>query len=65
MGRFWRLNSWDILDDPLGLLQMALAPLLDPLSHRGAVAFTFGFALFFGMQLLLLAVATARTVWRS
>lgn len=57
MGRFWRFNSWDILHDPLGLFVRALQPLLDPSSHRGAVAFTFGFALFFGMQLLLFAVA--------
>ena len=63
MGRFFRLNSGDIVDKPLRLFEMAFDPLLDPLAHRGAVAFTVGFAIFFGMQLLVLnAVCPARPI---
>jgi len=57
LGRFRRLNSWDILDDPLALMRLVLQPIFDPLAHPRALGFTFAFAVFFGAQLLLLAVA--------
>ncbi len=61
MGRFFRLNSWDVVDRPLRLFELASAPLLDPAAHPGAVAFTAGFAVFLGMQWLgLKALADPR-----
>lgn len=58
MGRFFRLNSWDVVDRPWRLFELASAPLLDPLSHPGAVAFTAAFAVFLGVQWLGLSALT-------
>jgi uncharacterized membrane protein len=43
-GRFERFNSWDVVSDPLALLEGALRPFLHPLSQPGAWEFTFVFA---------------------
>ena len=36
LGRFLRLNSWDVATDPLGVLGLVMQHLLDPLAHDQA-----------------------------
>ncbi len=60
LGRFWRLNSWDLIERPTRLFRLAIEPLLDPIGHKGAVAFTATFAAFFGLQWALLHLATSK-----
>lgn len=38
LGRFLRWNSWDILTDPLAVLQDAITPFLHPIAYRQPVA---------------------------
>jgi uncharacterized membrane protein len=38
LGRFLRWNSWDIVVDPLGVLQDAITPCLHPIANRQPVA---------------------------
>lgn len=38
LGRFLRWNSWDIVVDPMGVLQDAIAPFLHPIANRQPVA---------------------------
>ncbi len=52
LGRFVRLNSWDILQDPAETTQQILGLIIDP-SRRGA-AFTFLYTFFFLFIFLLL-----------
>jgi uncharacterized membrane protein len=44
LGRFARLNSWDVLIDPLAVAQHALQPIADPLAHPRAWGVTVVFA---------------------
>lgn len=54
LGRFLRFNSWDVLVAPAELLTRALHPLATPFGHPRALGFTLAFALFFGVQAVLL-----------
>lgn len=38
LGRFLRWNSWDVLTNPLGILEDAIMPFLHPLAYRVPVA---------------------------
>lgn len=38
LGRFLRWNSWDVVTDPLGVLQDAIMPFLHPIAYRQPVA---------------------------
>ncbi len=38
LGRFLRWNSWDVVTDPLAVLQDAIAPFLHPIAYRQPVA---------------------------
>ncbi len=38
LGRFLRWNSWDVVTDPLAVLQDAITPFLHPIAHRQPVA---------------------------
>jgi uncharacterized membrane protein len=38
LGRFLRWNSWDVITDPVAILQDAIAPFLHPLANRQSVA---------------------------
>ncbi len=49
LGRFARLNSWDIVTDPTDLFSVVTAPMLEPLSHPQ----TWGVTLLFGVLLSL------------
>jgi hypothetical protein len=40
LGRFLRLNSWDLLLQPFNILEAVLRRLVDPLSHLGFIGFT-------------------------
>jgi uncharacterized membrane protein len=48
LGRFLRWNSWDILQNPVGLLTDIIAPLLAPSAHPVAwlTTLSFGFGLY-------------------
>lgn len=46
LGRFLRLNSWDLLFQPFNILEAVLRRLVDPLSHLGFIGFTGLFAVF-------------------
>ncbi len=43
LGRFLRWNSWDILQNPFGLLEDIMAPIVAPASHPTAWITTLGF----------------------
>lgn len=47
LGRFVRLNSWDVAMRPLTVVEVSVSPLLDPFSHPRAWVVTLTFALFF------------------
>jgi len=47
LGRFVRLNTWDVITRPLIVLDKVVEPLVHPLSHPRAWVVTFTFALFF------------------
>lgn len=47
LGRFIRLNTWDVATRPLTVLEVSASPLLDPLAHPRAWVVTLTFALFF------------------
>lgn len=49
LGRFERWNSWDILTNPLGLINDVMYKLFHPFQH----AHTFGVTLFFSLFLLI------------
>ncbi|TAH51605.1 MAG: DUF1361 domain-containing protein [Chloroflexota bacterium] len=38
LGRFLRWNSWDVMTDPIAVLQDAIAPFLNPIAYRQSVA---------------------------
>jgi uncharacterized membrane protein len=40
LGRFLRWNSWDVLNNPTGLLQDILDRILNPLAHPRTIVFT-------------------------
>lgn len=46
LGRFERWNSWDVLAQPLPLLQSIAATFLHPWAHREVIAITFFFSVF-------------------
>ena len=54
LGRFVRLNSWDIVDLP--------QTLVTPLARPGAAVFTLAFAAFFGLQLWVFRCAAGVNV---
>ena len=60
LGRFLRLNTWDVATRPLTVLEMALSPFSHPLSHPRAWVVTVTFALFF-----LAAYGVGRNAKRS
>ncbi|MDF2691803.1 MAG: hypothetical protein K0S65_186 [Labilithrix sp.] len=47
LGRFVRLNTWDVATRPLTVLDIALSPIVHPFQHPRAWVVTFTFALFF------------------
>lgn len=47
LGRFVRLNTWDVAMRPLTVFEVSVSPLMDPLAHPQAWVVTFTFALFF------------------
>jgi uncharacterized membrane protein len=47
LGRFLRLNTWDVVARPLVVAEEVFGPLLDPFAHPRAWAVTLTFALFF------------------
>jgi uncharacterized membrane protein len=47
LGRFIRLNTWDVVSQPLAVLDTALTPVVHPFTHPHAWVVTFTFALFF------------------
>jgi len=47
LGRFVRLNTWDLLTRPLTVMTQALSPLIHPFTHPRAWVVTLTFALFF------------------
>jgi len=47
LGRFVRLNTWDVATRPLTVVELSLLPLIDPLAHPRAWGVTLTFALFF------------------
>lgn len=49
LGRYLRWNSWDIIQDPMALLNDVLAPILDPFANKEVIAMTLGFAAFMGL----------------
>ncbi len=54
MGRFLRWNSWHVLTEPGHIFDSIAAALVNPLSHRRALAVTLGFTLLvLGLYLVL------------
>ena len=49
LGRFLRLNTWDVATRPGTVLVQTLSPLVDPLGHVHAWTVTLTFALFFAV----------------
>jgi uncharacterized membrane protein len=47
LGRFVRLNTWDVATRPLTVLETSLSPIVHPFSHPRAWVVTLTFALFF------------------
>ena len=47
LGRFVRLNTWDVATHPFTVMKQVLSPLAHPLAHTQAWTFTLTFALFF------------------
>ncbi|MBX3215834.1 MAG: DUF1361 domain-containing protein [Labilithrix sp.] len=47
LGRFVRLNTWDVATRPLTVLEQSLSPLVHPLEHPRAWVVTLTFGLFF------------------
>ena len=47
LGRFVRLNTWDVATRPVTVLRQVLSPLAHPLAHPRAWTVTLTFALFF------------------
>lgn len=47
LGRFVRLNTWDVATRPATVLEHALSPVFDPFGHARAWTVTLTFALFF------------------
>ena len=54
LGRYLRWNSWDIIKEPVALLQDTLRPLLHPFDNKETIAMTLGFAAFMGLCYLVL-----------
>lgn len=46
LGRFLRYNSWEIISNPMQLLQDVLAIIINPIAHSKAWLFTLAFGLF-------------------
>ncbi len=57
LGRFLRLNTWDVATKPGTVLVQTLSPLVDPFGHVHAWTVTLTFALFFAVA----ALASNRT----
>lgn len=57
LGRFSRLNSWDVALHPVRVLRHAVPPLLDPLGHPRAWAVTLVFGAVLGVTHLVLSGA--------
>jgi uncharacterized membrane protein len=56
LGRFVRLNTWDVATRPGTVLEQALSPFADPFGHARAWTVTLTFALFF----VVVTVASGR-----
>ena len=54
LGRYHRMNSWDVWTDPLSIAHQMLDPLLHPLAHARVWAITFllGFMIYMGYRLV-------------
>jgi uncharacterized membrane protein len=54
LGRYHRMNSWDVWTDPLSIAHQILDPLLHPLAHARVWAITFllGFMIYIGYRLV-------------
>lgn len=54
LGRYHRMNSWDVWTDPLSIAHQILDPLLQPLAHARVWAITFllGFMIYMGYRLV-------------
>jgi len=61
LGRFLRLNTWDVATKPGTVLLQVLSPLVDPLGNVRAWAVTLTFALFFAVA----TIVSSRTRTRS
>ena len=57
LGRFSRLNSWDVAFHPVRVLRHAVPPLLDPMGHPRAWAVTLVFGAVLGVTHLVLSGA--------
>lgn len=57
LGRFLRWNSWDVVTDPLAILQDAITPFLHPIAYRQSVAIIIVFsALLFVVYVTVLSL---------
>jgi uncharacterized membrane protein len=53
LGRFLRLNTWDVATRPGTVIVQTLSPLVDPFGHVHAWAVTLTFALFFAVATIV------------
>lgn len=56
MGRYIRFNSWDILTNPMGLIQWMLDVFIHPFQNKSVYKFTLLFALFLMLSYVFLFV---------
>ena len=63
LGRFVRLNTWDVATRPTTVLVQALSPIVHPMGHARAWTVTLTFALFFAVTTL--ASGRPRSVVRA
>ncbi len=49
LGRYLRWNSWEIVQEPFGLLQDIFYRIINPYSHPKTWGITFGYSILFGM----------------
>lgn len=54
LGRYIRFNTWDIVTQPLSLLEKVGLIIIDPVGHDPVIAMTFAFTMFLSIFYLLL-----------